>query len=361
MPAHLPMIVLVSGASALPALAQPPQSRPAPSAPAVRAAPTTPAAPEAPGPYHTIKTWSVGGDGGWDIVTVDPDASRLYLPRGTRVMVLDTTSGQQVGVIEDTAGVHGVAIAPALGRGFTSNGRANTSTVFDLKTLKSLGTVKTGTNPDMILFEPTTKQVFAFNGRSKDATVFNAETLEVTGTVPLGGKPEFAADDGHGHIFVNLEDTGEAARLNAETRTVEKRWPLAPGTEPTGLALDAEHHRLFSACGNEMMVITDTETGAVLATPKIGKGPDGAAFDPVGGFALTSNGDGTLTVIGTRGDTPFQVVQTLTTAPRARTMALDPGARRVYLPTAEFEPPKEGATGRPTMKPGTFKILVVGP
>jgi DNA-binding beta-propeller fold protein YncE len=261
--------------------------------------------------------------------------------------------------------VHGVALATALGKGFTSNGRADTVTVFDLKTLKTLQTVQTGKNPDAIIYEPVTKRVFAFNGRSKDATVISAEDLSVVGTIALGGKPEFAAVDEKGKVFVNIEDTSEAARIDAKSLNVEQRWALAPGEGPSGLAIDPAHHFLFSVCGNERMIVTDTETGKVLASPAIGKGVDGAAFDAAGGFALASNGDGTMTVIATGSTTPFTPAQTLKTAPRARTLVIDPKTRRIYLPTAEFEPPaepnKDGVRQRPTMKPGTFKIVVVEP
>jgi DNA-binding beta-propeller fold protein YncE len=327
-----------------------------------------PAAAQAVGPFHVEKTFDLGGDGGWDLLAVDSDAHRLYVPRGNRVMVIDTESGKLVGEVEGTEGVHGVALAPAFGRGFTSNGKAGTVTVFDLKTLKMLQTVKAGQNPDAILFEPVTKSVLVFNGKSNDATVIHAEEGAVLGTIAIGGKPELGVADGKGKVYVNVEDKSEIVRLDLKTLKVESRFPLAPGEEPSGLAFDAAHGRLFSACANEKAVVLDAETGKVLATLKIGKGVDGADFDAVGGYALTSNGDGTLSVIGAKGDS-FEVVQTLATATRARTLVIDPKTRRVYLPTAEFEAPKEAPKDapkdaprvRPTMKPGTFKILVVSP
>jgi YVTN family beta-propeller protein len=326
-------------------------------------APSAPVANDAKaGPYHVADTFKVGGDGGWDYVAVDPDAKRLYVPRGTRVMVLESDTGKAVGEIPDTQGVHGVAIASSLGKGFTSNGRAGTVTVFDLKTLKVIQTVKAGDNPDAILFEPTTKRVFAFNGRSKDATAINAEDLTVAGTIPLGGKPEFGVVDEKGKVFVNIEDKSEIVRIDAQALKVEQRSPLSPGEEPSGLAIDPAHGRLYSVCSNQKMVVTDAQTGKVLASPTIGKGVDGAAFDPAG-FALASNGEGNLTVVSTAGD-KFDVVQTLTTAPRARTLVIDPKTRHIYLPTAEFEAPSPDAKDtnkRPAMKPGTFKVLVVQP
>jgi DNA-binding beta-propeller fold protein YncE len=310
-------------------------------------------------PYRVIQTFDVCDDGGWDCLTIDPGSKRLFVPRGTHVMVLNTDNGEKVGDITETAGVHDVALAIELNKGFTSNGRSASVTVFDLKTLKTLGTVKAGDNPDAIIYEPSTKRVLAFNGRSKDATVINAEDLTVAGTIPIGGKPELAAVDGAGKVFVNVEDTSEVLRIDAKAMKVEQRWPLAPGEGPTGLAIDPVHHRLFSACGNQKMVILDSQSGKILGSPPIGKGVDGAEFDAAG-FALASNGEGTLTVVETTDD-KFDVAQTLSTAPRARTLAFDPKTRRIYLPTAEFEAPKEGATGRPPMKPGTFRIVVVGP
>ena len=229
-------------------------------------------------PYRVLRSFIVGGEGGWDYLAVDSDSKRLYVSRGTRVVVLDAETGASVGEIPDTPGVHGIAIAGALGKGFVSNGRGNNVTVFDLKTLKTLQTVAAGTNPDAIIFEPVTKRVFAFNGRSKDATVIGAEDLKIAGTIPLGGKPEFAAIDGWGGVFVNIEDTSELVRIDAKTLTVQNRYSLSPGEEPSGLAIDAPHHLLFAVCGNEKMIVVDSTTGKVLGAPAIGKGTDGAAI-----------------------------------------------------------------------------------
>lgn len=343
------LAVLVGAAT----LAQP-ASAPQPSSP--------PATQSTSGPYHVLTTFSVGGEGSWDYLCLDPDGKRLFVPRGTHTMVLDTQSGKMLGDIPDTNGVHGVALAPDLSKGFTSNGRAGTVTVFDLASLKTLATVKVGENPDSILFEPTTKRVFTFNGKSNDASVIAADDLKVVATIPLGGKPEFSVADGKGAIFVNIEDKSELLRIDAKSMKVEQRFKLAPGTEPSGLAFDPAHKHLFAVCSNQKMIVVDAESGKVLASPAIGTGVDGAAFDPAGGFALASNGDGTMTVISTKDD-KFEVAQTLPTAPRARTVAIDPATRRIYLPTAEFEPAKEpskdGRPARPAMKPGTFKILVV--
>ncbi len=323
------------------------------------------------GPFKVERTFNVGGEGGWDLLTVDSDARRLYVPRGDRVMVIDTQSGAVVGEIPDTAGVHGVAIASAFNRGFTSNGKAGAVTVFDLTTLKTLQTVKAGQNPDAILFEPVTKTILCFNAKSRDATVIKAEDGSVLGAIEIGGQPELAVADGAGKVYVNVEDTSEVVRIDPKALAVERRFALAPGEGPTGLTIDAARRRLFAACNNEMLVVIDAQTGKVLATPPIGKGVDGAEFDSDGGFVLTSNGGGrdagaaaTLSVISTKDD-KFEVVQTLPTASRARTLALDPKTRRAFLPSAEYEAPKdapeEGSRARPSMKPGTFKIIVVGP
>jgi DNA-binding beta-propeller fold protein YncE len=352
---------VILGVSAF-AQPQPGASRPHADAPLVVAP-----APQAPGPFHIVRTFDVGGEGGWDLLAVDSGSHRLFVSRGTRVMVIDTESGKVVGEVGDTAGVHGVALAPGLNKGFTSNGRAGTVTVFDLTTLKTLQTVKAGQNPDAILFEPVTKTVLAFNGRGKDATVINAQDGVVAGTVAIGGKPELAVADGAGKVYVNSEDTSEVVCIDPKAMKVEKRFPLAPGAEPSGLAIDPTHKRLFAACSNEKLVVLDLETGKVLATPSIGKGVDGAEYDAAGGLVLTSNGEGTLSVISTKDD-KFDVVQTLPTAARAKTLAIDPKTSRVYVPSAEFEAPKENpkdASGnasrqRPAMKAGSFKIIVVG-
>ncbi|HEX5052648.1 MAG TPA: YncE family protein [Planctomycetota bacterium] len=324
-----------------------------------------PAAAQAPARgLHVLRTFAVGGEGAWDYVTIDSEARRLYVPRSTRVLVLDADTGKQVGEIGDTAGVHGVALAPEFGRGFTSNGRANTCTVFDLKSGKTLQTVATGRNPDALVYEPVTKCVFLGDGSSKEVTVISADTLKVEATIAVGGKPEALAVDGHGKVFVNIEDTSEVLRIDARQHTVEQRMALAPGEEPTGLAIDAEHHTLFATCHNEFMVVLDGGTGKVLATPAIGKRTDGAAFDAKSGRAFSANGDGTLTVVDTRGDKPFTVVENVPTLPGARTLAFDPKTEQIYLPTAQYEPaPADASSGgrrRPAMKPDSFQIVVVG-
>jgi YVTN family beta-propeller protein len=339
------------------ALLAPPAAAPA-ATPAPQ--PATDAAPAA-GPFRVLRTIELGGEGGWDCIEIDAAAHRVYVPHATRVVVVDTETGKAVGEVADTAGVHDVALAPALGKGFTSNGKTDDVTVFDLATLKAVATVKAGKNPDAIIFEPVTKRVFCFNGKGNDATVIGAEDLKVAGTVAVGGKPELAVVDGQGNVWVNVEDTSEVLRIDAKSMTVAQRIPLAPGEEPTGLAIDPAAGLLFAACGNQKMAVVDTKAGKVVATPAIGSSPDGAGFDPVGHFAFASNGEGTLTVVRTDGAKPFEVVQTLPTTKGARTMVVDPKAQRIYLPAADYEAAAEGGKGkRPKMKPGSFKLVVVG-
>jgi hypothetical protein len=260
--------------------------------------------------------------------------------------------------------VHGIALAPELSRGFISNGRANTATIFDLKTLKPLGQVKTGTNPDAILYDPFSKRVFAFNGRSHDATVFDAATGEVAGTIALGGKPEFATTDGKGKVYVNIEDTSEVAEIDSQKLIVVKRTSLKPCEEPSGMGLDVEHHRVFSVCGNKIMTVLDAGAGKVIATVAIGGGTDGAGFDAGTGLAFSSNGEGTLTVVRETSAGKFEVAETVTTQRGARTMAVDPKTHKLYLPTAEFgpapAPTPDVPRPRPTPVKDSFTVLVVG-
>jgi DNA-binding beta-propeller fold protein YncE len=320
------------------------------------------AASPVPGPsgYKVIKTVPVAGEGGWDYVTVDSGARRVYVSHATHVVVLDADTYEVVGDIPDTQGVHGIALAGDLGRGFVSDGRANTVTIFDLKTLKTIGTVKTGTNPDAIVYEPITKRVFAMNGRSNDSTAINAADGTVVGTLALGGKPEFAVADGKGTIYVNIEDTSELAHIDAAKLTVMHRWPLAPCKEPSGLAMDLKNRRLFAGCDNEMMAVVDADSGKVIATPAIGAGVDANTFDPETNLAFSSNGQaGTLTVM--HEDTPdkYTVVENVPTKKSARTMGLDLKTHNIFLPAADFDPPAEGER-RPRMKPGSMVIVVAG-
>jgi len=318
------------------------------------------AAPPAPASsgYHVIKTIPVGGDTSWDYVCVDSDARRVYVSHGTHVVVLDADTYAVVGDIPDTLGVHGIAIATDLGRGFTSNGRANTVTIFDLKTLKAIGTVQTDANPDAILYDSVSKRVFTFNGRGKNATAINAADGTVVGTIPLNGKPEFAAADGKGTIYVNNEDTSDLYHLDAQSLKELHHWPLAPCKSPSGLAMDVANRRLFSVCDEKVMAVVNADTGKVVATPAICEGPDASAFDPSTGYAFASCGDGNLTVIHEDSPDKFTVVENVPTKRSARTMGLDLKTHNIFLPAADFDPPAPGER-RGKMKPGSFVIVVV--
>jgi DNA-binding beta-propeller fold protein YncE len=281
-------------------------------------------------------------------------------------MVVDPAKGTVITEIPDTPGVHGIALAEDLGKGFTSNGRENTVTVFDLKTLKQTAKIKIeGENPDAILYDSSSKRVFTFNGRSGNATVIDAEKGAVVATIPLDGKPEFAAADGKGTVFVNIEDKSELTSIDAKAAKVVKTWPLAPCEEPSGLAIDRKHRRLFAGCHNKMMAVVNADTGKVVATPPIGAGVDANQFDPQTELAYSSNGgDGTLTVVHEDSPDKYTVVENAPTERSARTMALDTANHNVYLVGAEIEeapPAKEGERPRRTMKPGTFTLLVMAP
>jgi YVTN family beta-propeller protein len=317
----------------------------------------------APGGYHVLGKVPIGGEGGWDYLFLDSAARRLYISHATHVVVVDPDTQKIVGDIPDTPGVHGIAIARKLNRGYTSNGRANTATVFDLSTLKAVHDVQTGQNPDAILYDPVSNLVFTFNGRSKDATVIEAGTDKVLATIPLGGKPEFAVEDGKGRIYVNIEDTHEVAEIDSRKLTVSKRYVLDGCEDPSGLAMDVAHRRLFSVCGNKVMVVSDPDAGKVVATVPIGQGADGAGFDPGRGFAFSSNGDGTLTVVKESGG-KYEVVENAPTQRGARTMAIDSKSHKVYLPTAQFgpapSPTAQQPRPRPIPVPDSFTLVVVG-
>jgi YVTN family beta-propeller protein len=311
-------------------------------------------------PYHFIKEIHVGGDGGWDYLSVDAAARRLYISHATKVVVIDLDKDAVVGEITNTPGVHGLAPAPDLARGFTSNGRENKSSIVNLKTLETLSKVDTGQNPDGMLYEPGRQEVYMFNGRGNSATVIDAKAGQVVATIPLGGKPEFAqADAKAGRVYNNLEDKSEVVAIDTTKHEVVNRWPIAPGEGASGMAIDLAHHRLFLGCGNKLMVMMDSATGKVLANVPIGDRVDANAFDPETQFAFASCGDGTVTIA--HEDTPdkLTVVQTLKTEPRARTMALDPRTHRIYLASAKFEAAAEGQRGGRQV-PDSFKILVYG-
>jgi YVTN family beta-propeller protein len=311
-----------------------------------------------PSGYQVTKTIPLPGEEGWDYMFVDSAARRGYVSHGTRVLVLDLDSQQVVGTIEDTQGVHGIAVAPGLHRGFVSDGRANTVTIFDTKTLKTIATVKAGTNPDAIVFDDSSKRVFAMNGRSGDVTAIDAASGNLVGTMPVGGKLEFAVSDGKGKMYVNVEDKSELVEFDAAALKISNRWPLAPCEEPSGLSMDRATRRLFVGCGNNMMAVVDADSGKVIATPAIGDGVDATAFDPGTSYAFSSNGEGTLTVVKEDSPSSFTVLDTVKTKKSARTMGLDTKTHTIYLPAADFDPPAPGER-RGKMKPGTFELVVV--
>ncbi len=309
--------------------------------------------------YHVLKEIPVPGDTGWDYLSVDSPAHRLYVSHGVQVVVIDLEAGKVVGILDDTPGVHGIAIADDLGRGYTSNGRENTSTIFDLKTLKPIEKVQTEANPDAILYEPGRHEVYTFNGRGQSATVFDAKSGKVVATVPLGGKPETgAADPAAGKVYVNIEDKNEIKVIDTSSHSVTATWPIAPGEEASGMAIDLAHHRIFIGCHNKLMLMIDSTTGKVVGQVPIGAGVDSNWYDPATMLAYSSNGEGNVTIAHEDSPDKLTVVQVLSTTRGARTMALDPSTRRIYLSAADYEPQPAGATGRPKAKPGTFRVLV---
>jgi hypothetical protein len=315
----------------------------------------------AEGLYRVADRFALGGVGGWDYLTVDPASHLLYVSRADHVAVVDTVSGHSVGEIPDTPGVHGIALAPELHRGFISCGQANVVKVFDLQSRAVLATVQTGDGPDAILYEPTTQRVFAFNGRGHSATVIDAKTNRMVATIPLAGKPEFARADGRANVYVNIEDTAELARIDAKSATLGARWLLPHCEEPTGLAIDAEHRRGLSTCSNQTLAVTDLDSGRSIGIVPIGKGVDGGEFDIGTQTLFSANGEGTLTIVREVTPDRFTVLQTLETQRGARTIALDPSTHRLYLPTAQFNAtaPTTAEKQRPVPVPGTFVMLVI--
>ncbi len=333
---------------------------------AVLAAANAPAAAQAPraSGYRVANRVVLGGDGGWDYLTPDTAAHRLYLSRGTHVMVVDLDSLKVVGDIPNTDGVHGVALVPDLGRGYTSNGRANSVTVFDLRTLATLKTITgVGQNPDAIIFEPVTRRILTMNGRTGDVSAIDVATDSVVGAVAIGGKPEFAVADGTGRVFVNNEDSSTVVEFDARTLRVLHTWSIAPCEGPSGLAMDVRTRRLFSVCGNAKMAVLDANSGRVVAMLPIGQGCDGVKFDPRTRNAFASNGEGSMTVVHEDSPSRFTVAATVPTQRGARTLALDERTGKVYTVTAEYgptpAPTAERPRPRPAMVPGSFTLLVI--
>lgn len=315
--------------------------------------------------YHLLRRIPVGGEGGWDYLTFDTAGKRLFVSRGTHVMVVDVATDKVVGDIPNTGGVHGIALAYDLHKGYTSNGRDTTVTVFDPSTLAVQKTVRvTGANPDAILYDPATRRVFTFNGRGQSTTAIDATTDTVVGTLALGGKPETAVADGTGHVFVNIEDKSQIVEFDGRTMTLLHTYALAGCQEPSGLAIDLVHHLLFTGCDNARMGVMDATSGTMITTVPTGDGTDADAFDPGTGLAFSTNGEsGTLTVVHQTGTNTF-VGENVATAPGARTMTLDPITHQVYTVTAQFNPAPAPVAGqprrRPTMVPNSFVVLVLG-
>ena len=302
------------------------------------------AAPAPSGGYSVIKKISISGQGGWDYLTVDDAARRLYVSHGTQVEILDLDSGESLGSIP-TKGVHGIALAPEFNHGFISDGKADRVLMFELKTMKVLAEIPSPKDPDGIIYDAATKRVFAFNGESNSATAIDAASGKVVGTVDLGGGPEFAAADGSGYVFDNLEDESQVVKINSNELKVEQRWPTAPCSSPSSMAMDRPNRRLFLGCRSKVMAVIDADTGQVITTLPIGDHVDATAFDPESRMIFNSNGEGTITVIHQDSPDKYSVVETVKTAPRAKTMALDPKTHRLFLSTAEN---------------GQFEVLVVG-
>ena len=313
--------------------------------------------------YQSAGEIPIGGEGGWDILTIDPTANRLYLSHATKAVVVDLGKNSVVGEIADTPGVHAFVAVPALQRGFSSNGKEAKASVVDLRTFKTISKIDTGQSPDAIVYEPNHREVYVFNHAGNSCTVIDAQTATVSTTIQLSGKPEFATVDlTAGRIYCNIEDKSEVAVIDTSKHEVIARWPVAPGEEPSGIALDARHHRLFAGCHNKMMVMLDTETGKVITNVPIGEGVDGCEFDESTQLAFASCGDGTTTIGKEDAPDKLTVIQVLRTQRGARTMALDSRTHRIYLPTAQFVPapsPSPGASpARPSIVPNTLKLLV---
>ncbi len=314
--------------------------------------------------YHLLKKIEVGGEGGWDYLFADSEAQRLYVSHATKVVVIDIKTEKVVGEIPNTNGVHGIAIAEKLGRGFTSNGRDDSVTIFDLKTLKKLSDVKVGKNPDCIIYDEASGRVFAFNRGSSSVTAIDAADGKVAGTIDLGGHPEFATADGKGMVFVNLDDKSEVVPIDSRKLVARAHWSVAPGEDPSGMAIDRKTRRLFVVCGNKKMIILNADSGKVTAELPIGEGTDAAGFDAGEKLAFSSNGEGTLTIVREDAPDKFSVVENVTTQRGARTMAVDAKTHRVFLPTAQYgetpAPTPERPRPRPAIVPNSFVILVFG-
>jgi len=315
--------------------------------------------------YSLVRKTIIGGEGGWDYLTVDVEGRRLFVSHGNQVEVLDIKTHKKLGTITGTPGIHGIAIVSKAGRGVTTNGRANTATLFDLKTLDKIAELPTGKNPDALLYDTFSDKVFIFNHSGGSATAIDVTSAKVTGTIELGGEGvEAGVSDGKGTIYVNLEDTHEIVAFDAKALVIKHRWSIAPGEEPTGLAYNPKTNRLFSVCHNELMMVVDSNTGEIIAKVPIGKRVDGAVFDPASKRIFSSNGEGSISVVEEISENEYRLVQTIETVRGARTITIDPKTHHVFLSTAEYGPApaatSDNPNPRPTIVPGTFMILEYG-
>ncbi|MBS1756251.1 MAG: YncE family protein [Bacteroidetes bacterium] len=310
--------------------------------------------------FHLIKSYPILSNGGWDYIAVGPGNNRLYVSHSKQVNILDENTGDSIGIIENTIGVHGIAFDAAANKGFTSNGRLNTVTVFNLTNNQPIAQIKTGTNPDAIMYEPYSKKIITCNGRSKNLTIIDPELNKAVDSIDVGGKPETAVSDGKGKIFVNIEDKNEIVAIDVKSFKVISHWSIAPGDGPTGLAIDVNTNRLFAGC-DKLLMIVDANSGKIVDKLPIGDGCDGVAFDPALKNIYTANGEGTITVVNEKDENNFSVTDNIISKKSARTIALDPATHQLFLPASELEPLAPGQTGRAKLKPGTFQVLVVGP
>ena len=313
-----------------------------------------------PEKIHLLNTFHIASSGGWDYIAVQPNSNKLFVSHGGQVNILDKTTGDSLGIILNTTGVHGIAFIPSLNKGYTSNGRLNNVTVFDLKTNAILSQIATGQNPDAIFYDDFSKKIITCNGRSNDLSIIDPATEKVVATIPVGGKPETAVSNNAGKIFVNVEDKNEIVTVDITKNIVEKHWSILPGEAPTGLAYDANTKRLFAGCGdNKLLIIINAETGAIVDKLPIGAGCDGVGYDAEQKLIYTSNGEGTMTVIKEVSKDKFVIVATIPTKRSARTIAVDESTHKIYLPAADLgATPSDGS--RPQMIPGTFQVLVFG-
>lgn len=311
--------------------------------------------------FHILKTFHIQSGGGWDYIAIGPGNNRLYVSHGTQVNILNQTTGDSVGVIENTTGVHGIDFDKSQNKGFTSNGRLNNVTVFDLNTNAVIAQIPTGINPDAIMYEPFTKKIITCNGRSKNLSIIDPVANKLIDSVDVGGKPETAVSNGAGKLYVNIEDKNEIVEVDLKTMKVAAHWPLAPAEEPTGLAFDKKTNRLFAGCGNKLLAVVDATNGKVIQTLPIGDGCDGAGFDAATKNIFTSNGEGTLSVYHEKSADEYELLANIPSKRGARTIAVDEQSHLIYLPTSDFEASDPNVPkARPKMIPGTFQILVIG-